>query len=106
MENEKLLIVNGKHYPMWSQFVERKAEWIGGILVDNGLIFADTMETKITDILLKPNGKDSAFFEIVGEDFSCGFDVSCGGITCNQFGEPWLTFAGYGGHVFRIKKRE
>lgn len=28
------VIVNGKVYPMWNQFIERKKEWIGGILED------------------------------------------------------------------------
>jgi len=28
--------VNGKEYPLWGQFVERKEEWIGGLLLDEG----------------------------------------------------------------------
>ena len=26
--------INGKTYPLWSQFVDKKDEWIGGILED------------------------------------------------------------------------
>lgn len=59
-------------------------------------------QTKITDITLSPNGKDSAFFEVKGKDFGCGFDVHHGGIIPGE--EGWLTFSGYGGHTFRIKQ--
>ena len=95
------MIVNGKYYPLWSQFVERQAEWIGGVLQDRdmGLV----TETVITGIELRPNGSDSAFFSVNGKDFNCGFDVKYGGI----FGESdpiWSGFFGYGGHSWRIKK--
>jgi hypothetical protein len=65
--------------------------------------FGVTKETIITDIELRPNGKDSAFFEIMGEKFSCGFDVKCGGVSGihskndggisfhSQYGDPfWI----------------
>ena len=100
--------INGRAYSLWGQFVDKKAEWIGGTLQD----FGDSMdavlgfkggETKITDIILRENGADSAFFSVEGEKFGCGFDVHCGGISGHQE-EPWLTFSGYGGHRWRIKK--
>lgn len=94
--------INGKEYPLWSQFVEKRNEWIGGILED----FEDyggSVTTIITDITLKPNGEDSAFFCVEGKDFGCGFDVQHGGIGGRQK-EGWLTFSGYGGHKWRIKK--
>jgi hypothetical protein len=102
--------INGKVYPMWEQFVEKKNEFIGGILEDFGdsldrtLMDAEeeTHHTEITDIELRPNGKDSAFFEIIGKDFGCGFDVAHGGITAGE--KDWITFSGYGGHEFRIRK--
>lgn len=97
------MVVNGKEYPMWSQFVERKEEWIGGGLKDFDRTFGDIPETSITDIQLLPNGKDSAMFEVVGEDYSCAFDVQHGGITAGEDG--WITFSGYGGHTWRIKKK-
>ena len=101
--------VNGKTYPLWGQFVDRKEEWIGGELED----FGDSMDrgmgyegTKaiIKDIELRPNGEESAFFEILTDKGGFGFDVSVGGIGGDQK-EPWLTFSGYGGHKFRIKKK-
>lgn len=90
--------VNGKHYALWSQFVDRQKEWIGNTLedYDNGM-FAST---KITGITLVPNGADSAFFSIVGEDFTCGFDVAYGGIIGGEKG--WISFSCYGGHSWRI----
>lgn len=77
--------VNGKTYPLWGQFVDRKKEWIGGKLIETNLdpLCGDIGEqgiTKITDIKLEPNGDKSAWFEISGEDFNCGFDVHCGGV--------------------------
>lgn len=106
------MIVNGKEYPMWSQFVERKDEWIGGLLKDIGDSMDHRMgfgggETEITDITLEPNGEDSAYFSVTGKDFSCGFDVQYGGVSgAQEFGEDWLTFSGYGGHTWAIKQKE
>jgi len=103
------MIVNGKEYPLWSQFVERRKEWIGGLLTDRGdstdraLFGVDPVMTEIVDITLDPNGEDSAFFWIIGKDFSCGFDVQHGGISpSNEFGEGWIPFYGFGGHSFGI----
>ena len=107
-EMEKKMIVNGKEYLLWSQFVEKKEEFIGGTLEDGGDSFDNMMfgekvfTTKITDIQLNPNGEDSAFFLVVGEDFECGFDVKYGGVVGGEKG--WLNFHGYGGHTFRIHK--
>lgn len=105
-----MIEINGKTYPLWSQFVERKKEWVGGVLED----FGDAMDaalglsdgpvtTIITDIKLEPNGDNSAFFSVVGEDFTCGFDVGVGGIGGQQE-DGWLTFSGYAGHKWRIKQ--
>ena len=91
--------VNGKEYPMWGQFVENKQKWIGGTLEDHDMGIC--VKTKITNITLTPNGDDSAFFSVDGEDFNCGFDVRYGGIQVGEKG--WLTFRGYGGHSWRIK---
>ena len=72
-------LINGKNYPLWGQFVDRKNEWVGGKLInrDMGL----KAETIITDIELVPNGQDSAFFRVCGEDFNFGFDVRYGGVS-------------------------
>ena len=93
--------INGKEYPLWSQFVERKNEWVGGILEDRDMGMVAV--TEITDIELRPNGEDDAFFEVCGKNFGCGFSTSVGGIGPGS-GEAWLNFYGYGGHHWRIKK--
>ena len=100
-----MIEVNGKVYPMWSQFVERKEEWVGGVLEDFGDpdLPGSSSTTPIVDIELVPNGKEFAFFRVLGEEFNCGFDVRYGGIGGGQE-EPWLTFSGYGNHKWRIKK--
>lgn len=101
--------VNGRTYPLWGQFIDRKEEWIGGTLED----FGDPMDRRmgykgtvatITDITLTPNGEDSAFFGVHTDEGTFGFDVSVGGIGGDQE-KPWLTFSGYGGHKFRIQKK-
>ena len=92
------MIVNGREYPMWSQFIERKEEHIGKDLEE---FEGDEMSsTKITDLTLLPNGNDSAMFTVEGEDFSCGFDVRNGGIAAGE--EGCLTFQSVGGLKFRI----
>jgi hypothetical protein len=99
------MIVNGREYPMWSQFVEKKEQWIGGILED----FGDSMDGHIglpkgniiTDIQLKPNGEDSAYFEVNGTEYDCGGDVQHLGIS-GRGEEGWLTFSGFMGHTWRI----
>lgn len=90
---------NGKRYPLWDQFVEKKADFIGAILEDHDM--GDLLTTEVTDVELAPNGETSAFFWIRGKDFDCGFDVTHGGVTGGERG--WLTFMGYGGHMFRVK---
>lgn len=87
--------INGKRYPFWGMLVKKKNEFIGGILEDNGA------RTTITDITLKPNGEDSAYFTVEGQGFSCGFDTGYGGTGKGESG--WLTFYGYGGHKWRMK---
>lgn len=72
--------INGKTYPMWQGFIDKKDGFIGKSLSQEG------SSTKITDVTLRPNGSDSAMFEVHGEDFSCGFDVSIGGITAETPG--------------------
>ena len=80
---------------IWEQLVDQKEEWIGGTLTE----YADTMnilfinyihfgctpiiKTVIKDIVFQENGDfgDLRWFEIVGEDFSCGFDTSVAGIS-------------------------
>lgn len=95
-------LVNGKYYPLWQQFVDKKDRFIGGTLEDHDM--GMTASTTVTDVRLEPNGEDSACFEIDGEDFGCGFDVRYGGIGT---GEPgWLTFHGYGSHWFRVKTKD
>lgn len=102
------IVVNGKIYPMWQQFVQKKDEWIGGVLQDRdndpflgGVTIGPTV---ITDVVLRENGKDSAWFEFSGKDYSCGFDVKYGGIGGNQPGNDVLRIQGYGSMAFDVSK--
>ncbi|MGD9157168.1 MAG: helix-turn-helix transcriptional regulator [Desulfobacteraceae bacterium] len=107
LEGRKFMIkINDREFPLWSQFVEEKEKFIGGILEDhdNGPFCAPGIwKTEITDIELIPNGESSAFFRVCGKDFSCGFDVSVGGIDGSFSENGWIGFSGYGGHQWRIK---
>ncbi len=42
------IIINGRRFPMWEQFVHRKAEWIGGTLTDDDEPGEPTIVTDIT----------------------------------------------------------
>jgi hypothetical protein len=98
------LVVNGRQYPMWSQFVHKKDEWIGGVLEDFGEYSATPKyRTEIVDIRLKPNGEKWAYFEVVGKDFTCGFDVQYGGVIGGEDG--YITFSGFHNHIWRIKQK-
>jgi len=102
--------VNGKFYPLWEQFVGQSDDWAGGTLTDFGDSFdkrvgLECLQTTIKYIELVPNGQESAMFNIVGEDFTCGFDVKHGGVSPYGVGMG-MTFRGYGGHEFHIQKKE
>lgn len=99
------MIVNGKEYPLWSQFVERKNEWVGGTLHDlGGMLDHPCSKTEIIDVTLVPNGEDSAFFGFKGKGYDCGFDVKYGGVA-GVDDPPWLHFSGSYGLSFRVKKK-
>ena len=53
-------------------------------------------ETEITDIVLRENGETSAWFDIVGKDFSWGGDVEFIGIGSPRFPEA-ISIYGYAG---------
>lgn len=69
--------VLGRTYSLWPQFVEKKAEYIGGILEDYSE--SQSAKTKITDIIFGEK-YGSAVFEVTGEDFDCSFNVEFGGV--------------------------
>lgn len=109
-----MITINGKAYPLWSQFVEQKGRWIGGILeeldshdsMDKALGIDKGGTTKITDISLSPNDEENAYFEVIGEDFGCGFATDIGGIDSSISEDGWIGFCGYGGHQWRIKEKD
>ena len=101
------MIVNGREYPMWSQFVENKDKYIGQEVqnIDMGM----TASMIVTDIRLEPNGDDSAMFVIEGKDVEGDTDtwltdVHYIGIGAGEDG--WITFSTmYLGDI-RIKNKE
>ena len=66
--------------------------------------FGKIPTTVIEDIRLDPNGEDSAYFKVVGKEYTCGFDVKYGGIGGTQ-SPGWIQFSGYGGHSWRIRQK-
>jgi hypothetical protein len=72
--------INGKIYPMWGQFVDRKEEWIGGTMREWDNHCGESTVEKITDVRMEPNGNESALFVVAGETFNWCADVGCIGI--------------------------
>lgn len=99
-------VINGKRYSLWPQFVEKKAQYIGGILEDVNDGPGCPAQTEITDIRFEANGDTSAFFQVDGKEFGCGADVSCLAVDPDLGGDGWIGFSGYGGHKWRIKARD
>lgn len=97
--------INEKVYPMWSQFVEKKAEWIGGQLKEIDMIMGEGEVTEITDVTLEPNGEESAFLTFHGKKYGCGYDVRYCGIGGGQT-PGWLTISSTGGDRFQIRRRK
>ncbi len=91
--------------------VENKNNYIGWTLIDSGDIIDrglglvnKPLTNKVIDVEFSLNkDKTSAFFSIVGNKFTCGFDVEHGGIR-KQINENELEFYGYAGHSFLIHK--
>ena len=101
------MIVNGREYPMWGQFVENKENFIGREVqnIDMGM----TASMIVTDIRLEPNGDDSAMFVIEGKDVDGEIgtwfsDVHYIGIGAGEDG--WITFSTMYLGEFRIKNKE
>lgn len=99
---DKMEPINGKVYPMWSQFIEKKERWIGGHLREFDIIMGMGPETEITDVTLKPNGTDSAMITFHGKDYDCGYDVKYVGISGKQDSPGWLTLSSTWGDFFQI----
>ena len=104
--------------PIWQQLVDRKEEWIGGDIEDFGDSFdrrfcdegTFPIRGKISDMEFRKNPTcdeekypPGMWFGVSAvEGFSCGGDTEHVGITGGE--EGWLTFSGYGGHTWRIRR--
>jgi len=93
-------LVNGKFYPMWQDFVDKQGRFKGWLLLDEDDSFEPCVSTFVVGISLRPNGETSAFFEIEGEDYGCGADVSHLGMNAAEGGG--FRFYGYGGHTWTM----
>jgi hypothetical protein len=101
-----MITIDGKSYPLWSQFVEKKSEWIGGILEEIGDQFCKGSTTEITDITLEKDEDwgNVVVFTVHGKDFDCGFNIEYAGIDASNIVGNWIAFHGYGDFNFRIKQ--
>ena len=97
-------VINGRQYSLWPQFVEKKDEFVGGELQDLDPSFGGVGPTVIVNIDFRANGKSSVWFEVAGEDYTCGGDVECLGIIGGDPG--WITLSGYGGHAWRFREKQ
>lgn len=91
---------------MWADLVKQHAKWVGGTLIDHG----DSMDRAILKegilpavTIIKGFKLTTDYFEVIGEDFSCGGSRDTLGITGTHV-ENGLAISGYGGHRFDIVK--
>lgn len=69
--------INGKRYPLWEQFVDKKEEWIGGTMQEFDSHCGPAPKEIIKDVRLEANGKDSAMLHFDGETYTWATDVEC-----------------------------
>ena len=98
-----MITIDGKSFPLWSQFVERKNEWVGGSLEEFGDQFCGGATTEITDITLSKES-DCVFLTFRGKEFDESFNVEYGGIDSHQPDPDWLYFSVIMCPGFRIKQ--
>lgn len=94
--------VNEKEYQLWSQFVEKKNDFIGGILESPARHSNNTITTIITDITLSKSCYDSYIFTIEGRGFSSFLNTAQGKIVNKEPG--WTIFYDGQGGECKIKK--
>lgn len=100
-------IINSKTYPMWSQFVERKNEWVGGKMFEVDSVMGATPMTEIVNIELVPNGPESAMICIRGIDYDCCADVQyCGIGGTDQLQPGFLAIFTQFGSTYYIQQRQ
>jgi hypothetical protein len=97
--------INGKTYPMWGQFVDKKEEWIGGTMMESDRHCGNSPKEKITDIKMEPNGEESALFLVCGETFNWSCDVRYIGIGCGDNPPNGITIHTRFGNSLTITKR-
>lgn len=105
--SEGHIVINGRYYPLWEQFVLNKERWIGGELVEysDGPMPMKPVTATITDIRLEENGPESAMFSVDGEPFGCSCDVRHLAVDSEvgNASESRIGFQGYGGHTWSIQ---
>lgn len=95
--------INGKTYPMWSQFVEKKANFIGNKMFDVDSMMGAAPETEVVDVELVPNGTDSAMICFRGKDYDCISDVKYCGISSDPQQPNYMVIATQFGNTFYIE---
>jgi hypothetical protein len=101
-----MITIDGTSYPMWSQFVEKKDKWIGGILEELSGQIGSEASTEITDIGLhkNPGSGDTVYFTVYGKKFDESFAVTLGGLSKGE-NDDWIYFSTTFGIDFRIKPK-
>lgn len=97
-----MTVINGKVYPMWNQFVEKKETFIGEEMFSNEEGGGQSESTIITDVTLEPNGDDSAMISFIGKDYTCACDVRFCGISPTPI-PGFIVIATSFGDTFYIK---
>jgi len=93
-------------YSNLTEIAENQEKYIGWIMEDSGdsmdrRMGAKPMATKVKGIEFELNeNKTGASFSVIGEEFTCSFNVEYGYLSHKDDEE--LIFRGYGGHEWRI----
>ena len=89
---------------IWEQFVEQKARYVGGTLIDLdddplcGQMPEGGYRTVITDMSLPPNG-NGFLFSVDGKDFNCaGATQYLGVYGKSEYGDGFALINTFGGH--------
>jgi hypothetical protein len=91
--------VNGKTYPMWGQWVEKKESFVGATIED---LESPGIESTITDVRLLPSGTNSAMLSFsTAAGWSACCDVGYLAMSSPETGVVDL-IASFGGWHMRI----
>ena len=94
---------------MWQDLIDKKADWIGGWLIEEDCDSPALAETELVDIRwadpAEVGGLPEDYIEFVGKDFTCGGRRSILGIPPHGHPQDGIRFASPYGMSFMLVKK-